>query len=184
MQKHSAFNRWRPALLGLVFAGIGLGVTLGNLFFQGQYAEKTTQQLLREYEEISSQVQAVLTTQDLRNFVEEDGAIAIDGQALFTTFLPAGAGFRSVYATAFDEQSFSRLAFYVTGSQGIGGSIPLDSPPETFPGFEDIAVFGCLAEWRYGDYVDVLAVVLEAEPATVYVRSSVPEHLTCPLPPP
>jgi hypothetical protein len=179
-----SFGWWKLTLLGLVFVSAGLGVTTGNVFFQSQYAEKTTQQLLREYEGISSQVQAVPTTQDLQNFVEADGAIAIDGRALFPTFLSKGAGFQSVFAPAFDEQSFSRLAFYVAGGRGIGGSIQLDSPPKTFPGFVDVIVFGCHAEGRYGDYVDVLAVVLKSEPAAVYARSSLPEHLTCPLPPP
>jgi hypothetical protein len=182
--KDAPFKWQKLTLLGLVFVGLGFGVTMGNEFFQEQYPDKTTQQLLGEVEGIASQTQAKLTIQDLRDFVMEDGAIAIDGRALFPTFLPKEAGFQSVFAPAFDEQSFSRLAFYVTGSQGIGGSIPLSSSPETFPGFSNVLVFGCRAEGRYGDYVDILAVVLKTEPATVYVRSSLPEHLTCPLPPP
>jgi hypothetical protein len=177
--------KWRtPLLLGLVFVGVGLGVTMGNVLFQSRYTEKTTQQLLKEYDEIYRQSPAALSPPELQDFIKTDEAIAINGRALFPTFLPGGGGFQSVFAPAFDEQSFSRLAFYVTGSQGIGGSIPLDAPPELFPGFENVIVFGCPTEGRYGDYIDVLAVILETEPATVYVRSSLPEHLTCPLPHP
>ena len=183
-QGNTPINWFKLTLLGLVFISIGLGVTMGNVLFQSQYAEKTTQQLLREYEELSAQVQTVLTPKDLQNFLEADGAIAINGRVLFPTFLPAGGGFQSVFAPAFDEQPFSRLAFYVTGHQGMSGSIQLDSPPEEFPGFADTLLFGCNTEGRWGDYVDVFAVVLNTEPATVYVRSSVPEKLTCPLPPP
>jgi hypothetical protein len=184
IQKNTPFKWGIPLLLGLVFVTIGLGVTMGNVFFRSRYTEKTAQQILREYDEIYPQSQAVLSPQDLRDFIENDEAITINGRALFPTFLTKGAGFQSVFAPAFDEQAFSRFAFYVTGSQGIGGSIPLDAPPELFLGFEDVIVFGCHTEGRYGDYIDVLAVVLETEPATVFVRSSLPEHLTCPLPQP
>ncbi len=180
-QKSIPFKWGAPVILGLVFVSIGLGVTIGNVFFQSQFAEKTKQQLLSEYSEIYPQSQAALSPQDLRDFIEGDGAIALDGRALFPTFLPKDGGFQSVFAPAFDEQVYSRLAFYVTGSQGIGGSVPLDAPPELFPGFEDVIVFGCHTEGRYGDYVDVLAVVLKTEPAAVFVRSSLPEQLTCPL---
>jgi hypothetical protein len=180
----NAFQWWKPVLMGLAFVGIGLGVTLGNALFQSRSTDLTNQQSSRDYEEVLSQAQVGLDSQDLRNFVEDDEAMTISGRALFPTFLTEGGGFQSVFAPAFDEQSFSRLAFYVTGSQGIGGSIQLDSPPETFPGFSEVIVLGCHTQGRYGDYVDVLAVILKSEPATVYVRSSLPERLTCPLPPP
>ena len=183
-QGNIPLNWSKLTLLGLVFVGIGLGVTMGHVFFQRQYIEKTPQQLLREYEKLSTQVQTMVTPKDLQNFVEDDGVIAIDGRALFPTYLPANGGFQSVFAPAYDEQPFSRLAFYVTGYQGMSGSIQLESPPEVFPGFADVLLFGCNTEGRWGDYVDILAVVLKTEPATVYVRSSVPEQLTCPLTPP
>jgi hypothetical protein len=152
-QKNIPFKWGMPLLLGFVFVGIGLGVTMGNVFFQSRYTEKTKQQILREYAEIYPQSQPALSPQDLRDFIENDEVITINGRALFPTFLQKGGGFQSVFAPAFDEQAFSRLAFYVMGSQGIGGSIPLDAPPELFPGFYlDVTLKGAMGitsmPWR------------------------------------
>jgi hypothetical protein len=178
------FQWGKLILIGLFFMGIGVSITLGHVFFQGNFSEATTQQLLVEYEESAYQTQPTLTVQDLRNFVEDDSAIVVEGRVLFPTYLRKNGGFQSVFAPAFDEQSYNRLVFYVTGNQGISGSIHLDASPKEFPGFTDAIVFGCYAEGRWGDYLDVLAVVLKSELATVYVRSSLPDQLTCPLPPP
>jgi len=116
------------------------------------------------------------------DFVEADGAIAITGRALFPTFLQKGGGFQSVFAPAFDEQAFSRLAFYVTGSQGIGGSIPLDAPPELFPGLRMSSYLDVVLKGAMGITSMYWRSFSKTETCYRLCASSMPEHLICRCP--
>jgi 4-amino-4-deoxy-L-arabinose transferase-like glycosyltransferase len=182
-------REWKPiGALVMAFLLIGFGVTKGHTLFPVRYPEKAPEDLFRTYVQGNDKFPTELPESNLEAFLAQEDAVIAYGRALYPSYLSPGEGAWNIFWPVFDQKPYDRIAFHLIGPGDFGVLLPIEpaSDPASikFPDGVNVAVIGCRVRTDYVDYIDALAVVVQTEPASIYMRSSIPEHLTCPLPQP
>ena len=189
IETHTLTSKWKWgefAMVALLFLTVSFGLTEGHKLFPVRYPDNNEERLLREYQDILSEVRnaAPITTAELKQFLGQKEAVVLSGRGLYPSYMPANKGELNYYYLAFAPRSYKHLSFQLIGAEETGVILPMETRPESFPSGSDVLVFGCRAENEYfpdlPGYVDGLMVVIKTDPPILYSRSPVTD-LTCPL---
>lgn len=88
-------------------------------------------------------------------FLDQPGAVAVWGRALYPRYYAADLGEPGGQWPAFNPLPFNRLGFVLVGPQGNHIVLPLQAAPDAFPNGSDVLVFACQDE----NYLRAVAVL-------------------------
>jgi hypothetical protein len=80
---------------------------------------------------------------ELDVFLDQPGAVAVWGRALYPRFYAADLGEPGGQWPAFNPLPFNRLGFVLVGPQGNHIVLPVQTAPGAFPNASDVLVFAC-----------------------------------------
>jgi hypothetical protein len=164
-------------LVGLVL--IGALVPLAGVVYPRRYPQKDAPALLAE---IAPQLPKLgQTSSDLTAFLQQPGAVALYGRALYPRFYPQGVGEPTRYAP-YGARDYPRMVFVLIGPQGTIAAMLPGRGISALPNASDVILLGCKSRPQGYDLVNALLVVLPRE-GIGYARSPA-APLTCPLPEP
>lgn len=165
--------------LGALFLSLSLSLTYGHKLFTPRKADPTQEQLIEVFQKNSELTQ--FSSDAVQTFLKQDDAVLLSGQSLYPAFFKPKSGVLNHYWLAFEARPYSRIVFYLMGSQPASVILPVTSRPIAFPDAADVIVLGCTNE---NNYVDAISVVITStQPQIVYNRDPV-SSLICPLPEP
>ena len=123
---------------------------------------------------------ALFEEDEIRNLLDSDGAVVLQGRALYPRFYKAGEGEPGDEWPAFNERNFARIGFVLLyGSQRTNVIMPMNGPPEVFPHASDVIVVGC----KDDDYVDAAVISISTGQMVSIVGPS-SSGMSCQLPSP
>lgn len=118
---------------------------------------------------------------DVDAFLQQPGAVALNGRALYPRYYRPGKG--ELYSFGpFLAAPYPRMVFSVIGPQGLAYVVLPGKAPKAFPNASDISLLGCQSSAQGYSLVSAVAVILPAQHAG-YARTPA-SPLTCPLPEP
>jgi hypothetical protein len=82
-------------------------------------------------------------TLDMAAFLDQPGAVALNGRALWPRYYAAEMGEPGGQWAAFNPLPFARVGFVLIGPLGDQVVLPLQTSPAAFPNASDVLVFGC-----------------------------------------
>jgi hypothetical protein len=150
----------RPAQLPQL---VGAILILGLLLPGSEYLVPPTFQTLGVATAVNYWHESDIATQtplDPEAFLQQTGAVAVEGRALYPRYYVADAGEPGGQWPAFNPLPFARLGFVLVGPESNHVVLPLQSSPTDFGNASDVVVFGCKEE----GYLRAIAVVfIQAE---------------------
>jgi hypothetical protein len=168
----------RAACFAIFFLSIGAAVTYGNLLFSTRYPAQSEDQLAQEYLRMTQAFDRSIGENDVNAVLQDSRAKLAHGQAIYPYYLEAGSGPVNHFWPAYKPRPYSRLVFYLVGSEAMNVILPISSSDFNFPGGAEVMVLGCVND--FGD-VEALAVLLVGESTSLFMREPIPE-MACPFP--
>lgn len=152
------------AWLGLaaLFLLLGALFPLVEWLTPARYQARTPQQVLARYRHVATgaEVPDWASPDALEDFLNQDGALALQGRAMYPRYYLSGegeAGHGWPSTRARDER---RLGFYLVGPVSAHVVLVTDNVPRPFPNAADVLVFGC----NRGDHLEALFILIEGQP--------------------
>ena len=149
-----SFN-WRnerlPQYSAIIFV-VALLLPTAEMLIPNRYVELDRATAIAEWQRSGLTAQTQL---DPFDFLDQPGAAALVGRALYPRYYVAGMGEPGGQWPAFNPLPFSRLGFVLIGPQGEQVVLPISAVPAVFPNGADVLVFGCREE----SYLRAVAVV-------------------------
>ena len=112
---------------------------------------------------------------DIAGFLEQSGAVALVGRALYPRYYPAGEGEPGGDWVAFNPLPFDRLGFVLLGPNGNHVILPLRTAPDAFPNGADVVVYGCQVQGYFR-----AAALLFSQDEAPGLLSDAPDAFACP----
>ena len=159
----------------LILFSVSALLILWSSLVPQRYADATEEELFQQFVDSGYAAKTHFPTAALREFLQEEQAVILNGRALYPRYYLANQGVGILWK-AFAEESYPRLLFSLVGPQGDEFVILPGPSPKVFPNAADVTVLGCKAE---NAIVAVVVVVQTPIPHIYTVPSSV--ILTCPL---
>lgn len=136
---------------GLLLAA-ALLLPLSELAISARYQPLDRDEAIAEWQ---ASALAAQTGLDMAAFLEQPGAVVLNGRALWPRYYAANAGEPGDQWPAFNALPFARLGFVLIGPLGDHVVLPLQSAPAAFPNASDVVVFACEED----NYLRAVAVV-------------------------
>ncbi len=115
-------------LIIFMFFSTGFVFTQGYKFIPAKYPEKSTQEIFDEYLNLASIQQLEIPPSTIENFLIQDHAVALYGQALYPSYLPATKGEYNFFYLAFSPKPYKRISFQLIGHTETGVILPFNLP--------------------------------------------------------
>jgi hypothetical protein len=154
-----------------VFLLIGLAVPYGNKLFAGRYPAKPVQHLVDEFLSANQNSSSPFPGEALTDFLQEDHARILYGQAIYPYFLKENSGPINYYWPAYKPRPYNRVVFYLVGPESLNVVLPVSSSDFMFPDGADVIVLGCSDE---RGVVDAISVLIMGDPPIRHTRASHP----------
>lgn len=158
--KAYSWPAWAGAFLALLLAGLSYSII--EAVSQPRYERLNSEQALAAVQEIPAAPGELIT------LLESGQASILHGRALYPSFYGAGQGRESGF-TLTQVQDYSRLSFFLIGSEPVALLLPHEGEDLHFPNASDVIVIRCSSQ-----DVNVLAVVLK-EYGTIVASSRLSE---------
>jgi hypothetical protein len=166
------------AILGSIVLIGGL-IPVAGVLYPPRYPPKALSAVQAEIEPFLPNLG--LSAADVSAFLDQPGAVALYGRALYPRFYQQGAG-EPVRYLPFRQTNYPRTVFILIGPAGQPFVILPGPAPKILPNASDTVVLGCRSVQEGYDVVNALAVILPAQGGS-YARSPA-ASLTCPFPAP
>lgn len=142
-----SFSPLKFLLTAGVFFSIGYMISYGEIIFNKNLPERTSQELLDSYSSTTVGAQTLIySDHDIEQFTHSVNAVILHGKGLYPRYLEEKA-----------------LNFYVTGSPAYEVTLPIDKVVNVFPSGTDVLIIGCRvdnAKFSNYDQVEALRVIL------------------------
>lgn len=144
--------------LALIVLALGLVIPLTEAAIPPQFARIAKAEAVGAWQSSALASQAPL---DIEAFLDQPGAVVLNGRALWPRYYATDAGEPGGQWPAFNPLSFARLGFVLIGPQPAQVVLPLQASPAAFPNAGDVIIYGC----RVGEYVRAAAVLFPDSPS-------------------
>jgi hypothetical protein len=155
---------------------IGLSLPLSELLIPERYAQLDPDRTIEWYAARGAQP-GLPSPGALRQFLDQPGAAAFQGVAMYPRYFEAGQGIGEHTWTAYVAREYGRVGFLLMHAEWSQAVLALPEAPSEFPHDEVVFVFGCQA----GDHVEArLVIPAETQAGVVYAQGAAPLALSCP----
>jgi len=176
----SAHVAARPLTILVSVLILGALVPLAGVLHPRRYAPVDDMVLLQRVQ--SREVQSA-RTQDVAAFLQQPGAVVVQGRALYPLFYRQGQGEPTRYAP-YHPREYPRLVFVLIGPQGMQHVMLAASGPQVIPNAADVTVLGCRLREAGYDMIQALVVTVEGPDQQSALERDPAASLRCPLPEP
>ncbi len=142
-EKNRAAFGWKHEKLtqsAVLMLAAGLLLPIFEIAIPAHYAKVDNAAAAMEWRSSSLASQ---TSLDIAAFLDQPGAIAVNGRAFWPRYYGAEMGEPGGQWAAFNPLPFARVGFVLIGPQGDQVVLPLRASPAAFPNASDVLVFGC-----------------------------------------
>jgi len=171
--KKTTWQVLAPALsLMLAFFVLGCLLPLSEVIIPARYPEMTPDKVISN---LSAQ-KTLQSQPNIKEFLQQPGAMAIQGRALYPRFYGRDQGETGNYWPAYRIRDYERLAFTVIGNSNVRYQVllPLEHAPAVFPNAADVIVIGC----QDGDILQAYWVNVQDSSNAEYLRPEL-NHWKC-----
>ena len=163
-----AANLWTAAAIFL----LGCVLPLSEKIILPRYPQELLD--LRQAEISNSLEQPIL------NEFIQNGALVIQGRALYPRFHQANQGEAGIRRTPFSPLPFARIDFYIVGPFNGGVVLAQTNSPQNFPNGSDVLVIGCQGAENF-EAVALAIYDVSGGVDQILLSEPFPKDLTCPL---
>jgi hypothetical protein len=118
--------------------------------------------------------------QNLATFMQQPGAVVVQGRALYPLFYRLGQGEPTRYAP-YTARDYPRTVFMLIGPKGTHHVLLAASQPQTIPNAVDVIVLGCQVREQGYDIINAILVTVESPDLQQVLERYPPAPLNCPL---
>jgi hypothetical protein len=178
----SGFAQFAAHLLPILASVLLVGalVPLAGVLYPRRYVRADNAILLQKLE---GDVVESSARQDLAAFMQQPGAVIVQGRALYPLFYRWGQGEPTRYAP-YHAREYPRLVFVLIGPQGTRHVILAASQPPMIPNAADVIVLGCQGREAGYDIIHAIVVTAESADLRAVLERNPQAPLKCPLPEP
>ncbi len=173
----NAFPEWIQAVIvGFLFLGIGIFMTLSGSFFPQRYQPATEQEMSgsREIQDFLSQIP--VQPGEMDKFLAQDQAVILNGRLIYPRYYVKDQGEPDRFSD-YSSRAYPRMVFTLIGQHGRAGVILPDLEiHKDISNYADVVVLGCQIE----DTVQAVAVQIQGKEPKTFLRSPF-TALSCPL---
>jgi len=159
---------------------LGALVPLAGVLYPRLYAQTDTAILVQR---LGDRIGQGAARQDLAAFLQQPGAVIVQGRVLYPLFHRLGEGEPTRYAP-YTARDYPRTVFVLIGPNGAQHVLLAASQPQTMPNAADAIVLGCQVREQGYDIIQAIVVTVESADLQAVLERDPPAALNCPLPEP